>query len=155
MQEIITKLKDKTQVKAFGLMEPVEREVYEKVGKENLLFYTNYDNWIEPMGGYGHFKGTVTYAIKPDYQPEPEFVDLEIRQAEDFLGIEAGRVEGVLINVDFTRLSYLVDDPNFQCFWSGESFAMREAFWVTGTVASIKANGKKVWARFRNESNSK
>ncbi len=150
MQEIITKLKDKTKVKAFGLMEPEEREVYEKVGKKNCLYYGGtITEWIEVAVGYESFSSKDTYAIKPDYQPESEFVDLEIRQAKDFLGIEAGRSLGVLINGDFTRLGYLVDDPKFNGFCSGVSYIMREAFWIVGTVASIKENGKKVWVRIR------
>ncbi len=147
MQEIIEKLKDKTKVKAFGLMEPEEREVYKKAGNRNCLYYLVKDSWPSTLSG--NFLDANTYIIKPDYQPEPEFVDLEIVMTGGcWLGVWQ-EDDSPLPHQNFTQLHCLPSLPNFHCFWSGEIYTAGRLFWQTGTVASIKANGKKVWARFR------
>ena len=74
--ELIKRLKDKNYVRAFGLMTPEEQECFRKIGKENCYIYTSEGTWACPYQSPG-FANKWTYAIKPDYQPEPEFVDLE------------------------------------------------------------------------------
>ena len=75
MNEMIEKLKDKNYVRAFGLMTPEEQECFRKVGKKNCLCFHG-AQWGEGMGdlynGNDCFNYRFTYAIKPDYQFEPE-----------------------------------------------------------------------------------
>ena len=90
MNNLIEKLKDKTYVRAFGLMTPLERECLEKVGKRNCYEFTSH-RWIVPTGD--SFFGWLTYAIKPDYQPESEYVDYEIGvgSPDNMLGVYLGK----------------------------------------------------------------
>jgi len=72
MDNIIEKLKDKDYVRAFGLMKPEEQEVLESVGWQNRLVYI-LNKWRTDSGKIkGNEREDLTYAIKPDYQPEPE-----------------------------------------------------------------------------------
>ena len=73
MHELIEKLKDKDYVRAFGLMTLEEQECFRKVGKENLLVYHSDDTWN--LSICDSFSGNITYAIKPNYQPEPAYKD--------------------------------------------------------------------------------
>ena len=67
--DLIEKLKDKKTAQAFGLRAPEEQACFRKVSKKNCVMFS--DNcWSRAIGG-GFVSGT-TYAIKPDYQPEPK-----------------------------------------------------------------------------------
>jgi hypothetical protein len=78
MKNLIEKLKDKDYVRAFGLMKPEEQKVYRKVGKKNCIFYNSGGNWLEAINYGDNFSRNFTYAIKPDYQPEPEYDDYKL-----------------------------------------------------------------------------
>jgi len=78
MKELIEKLKDKTYVRAFGLMTPEEREAIRNLGAGKCLCFTGL-GWKQAFGnGTNEFGSGNTYAINPDYQPPEEFVDVEI-----------------------------------------------------------------------------
>ena len=70
MNELIEKLKNKNYVRAFGLMTPEEQECLISVGKINCMWYSMH-KWQDASDTSGFFDD-FTYAIKPDYQPEPE-----------------------------------------------------------------------------------
>ena len=132
MNELIEKLK-KNKV-AFGLLSPEEQECLKKVGKENCLVYCPSNIWQQ--SNYG-FNNTATYVIKPDYQPNPEFVDLEITLVANLLGTYD---KGI-----FCPLYKLPSLSNFECFWKNHC---HEVIYLD-MVAKIIARGHKVYARFR------
>ena len=74
-KEIIEKLKDPNQAQPFGLRSPEEQEVFREAGPENSLLYTVTESWVTPTGLNGP---NSTFILKPGYEPEPEYVDLEI-----------------------------------------------------------------------------
>lgn len=61
---------------AYGLLEPEERECFEKVKKENTIYYMYDDSWKQSRGN--SFCRADTYRIKPDYQPEPQTERCEV-----------------------------------------------------------------------------
>ncbi len=148
---IVEKLKDKDYVRAFGLMSKEEREVYKKVGKDNCLAF-GINNWLNGIGE--HFDWYMTYAIKPDYQAQPEFVDLEIGIYGGFLGVDKDpRINWPSGIVYSCRLSCIVEMPNFECFYVVAK-DLRPNLNVDISlceVAKHKSEGKKVYARFRRD----
>jgi len=147
---VIEKLKDKSYVRAFGLMEetlPGSQECFRKVGIDNCLLYG--DGWN--LAG-GEFIEYYTYAIKPDYQPEPEFVDLEIKVYDGKLVVEWGQHAPIYpssgICPDFTVINCLPSLPNFHCFWH-EFQGGKVEFYTDGKVSKLRDEGKTVYARFR------
>jgi len=144
---LIEKLKDKTYVRAFGLMSPEEQECFEKVGKENCL---GFSEAISPWKdiGVGTFLKSMTYAIKPDYQPEPEFENIEVKRADcdgyDWLGIHDGGCSFSLPYA-FTHLHCLPSLPNFECFYRKDTCANVFADRVSRCISK----GQTVYARFR------
>jgi len=138
MNELIKKLKDKTYVRAFGLMTPEEQECLKKVGKDNCLIFTANSNWKAGNWLCLEFSRGLTYAIKPDYQPEPEFVDLEIVEDDGRLGVyqpESGQ---------FIPLHCLPSRTGFEKFWWEDV-----SYMPTTNVATRISKGHKVYARLR------
>ena len=141
MKELIEKLKDKNYVRALGLMTLEEQECFTKVGKENCLFYGD-NTWMSTSGDKFLFSGT-TYVIKPDYQPEPEYVDFEIEKRSIWLGIETG--SNPLFPYVFMHLHCLPSLSNFEGFHIKDE----ENFINIVGVARTISEGKKVYARFK------
>ena len=142
MNKLIEKLKDKTYVRAFGLVTPEEQECYGNVGRENCLVYYE-SGWSSTPGLHG-FSNLYTYAIKPKYQPEPEFVDLEIVQntdrADKWLGVHGA----LLASYDFVDLHCLPSLPKFVGFhYDKETTARLE------DVANLMDLKETVYARLR------
>ena len=160
MNEMIEKLKDKTFVRAFGLMEetlPGSQAVYRKVGKKNCIVYGGKERgWWRTAVAEG-FDDLCTYAICQSYQPEPEYVDLEIVKGNDnFLGIHRRIFNDPPIPFSFTHLHCVPSLSGFNCFWhdegpgiAGKGYMLKNAFWSIGLVSPKKDEGKKVYARFR------
>ena len=125
MKDIIKKLKDKTYVRPFGLMAPEEQECFRKVKRYNCVCFAESIVWISCSGGI--FANVETYAIKPkpDYQPESEFVDLEIAEHAQgivqiwWLGVWKDKHE--FLPYDFTHLHYLPSLPKFEGFYLKDS----------------------------------
>ena len=144
MNELIEKLKDKKKIQAFGLLSKEEQECLKKAGKNNCLVYTIQGDWKK---GTAYFVNVSTYAIKPDYKPEPKFVDLEIYEYKDsfdkkWLGVNRDS------NCDFlpynpTTLHCLPSLPGFAGFYLKDSKEVQVDF---GWVARYFPN---VIARFR------
>ena len=151
MNELIEKLKDKNYVRAFGLMEetlPGSMNCFKKVGKKNCLCFHG-GQWGDPNNSNDCFNYQYTYAIKPDYQPEPEFVDLEIFALDGWLMVQRDS------NCEFlpylqTHLHCLPSLPNFEGFYMPDPVITDgHEYLFIGTVARNIAKGKKVFARFR------
>lgn len=87
--EIIIKLKRKDLAQPFGLLNKEEQEVLKKAGKNNLLWLTDMCVWISPVAFSIHPNNISTYILKPDYEPEPEYVDIEITDIVS--SIESGK----------------------------------------------------------------
>ena len=158
MKELIEKLKDKTYVRAFGLMSPEEQECFKKVKQKNCLIFCTDCSWDETLDIEADYVNIYTYAIKPDYQPEPEFVDLEVvRHAEGtveqtwWLGVWADkRAE---LPHAFTHLHCLPSLPNFECFWNKipSPVDSENTFYCLGLVTKMRNAGHKVYARLRGQ----
>jgi len=157
MNDMIEKLKDKDYVRAFGLMSPEERECLKKVGKENCLCFHG-GQWGDPYRSNACFNYQFTYAIKPDYQSAPEFVDLEIeihmqQDHTSWLGVHMTEQSEFLPH-PFTHLHCLSSLPEFRCFWEenedNSGYILNKAFWMAGLVSIKRDEGHKVFARFQN-----
>ena len=147
-KDIIENLKDKSFVRAFGLMKPEEQEVYRKMTKGNCIFYTSGGQWSDTIGEI--FLSNHTYAIKPDYQPEPEYVDLEIVTAFSWLGIWriGSGIEG--LPYDFIHLHCLPSLPNFEGFYT-DKYPKGQLVEYQRISYRTTVEKKKVYARFRRQ----
>ena len=153
-KEIVEKLKDKTYVRAFGLMSPEEQDIYESAGPQNCLIlcqlghnprdYEWCNNEMDFLAGYR------TYAIKPDYQPEPEFVDLEIVKELHTFGKKCLIVLGCICTEEdiFIPLHELPSLPNFEGFYT-DKYPMGQLVEYQRISYRINVEKKKVFARFR------
>jgi len=147
-KELIEKLKIKYYVRAFGLMLPEEQECFKEVGKGNCLWYYS-NSWSGNSMSDNCFSNHMTYAIKPDYQPEPEFVDLEITRQGNWLGITRPWAEDYSrFPSDFNNLHCLPSLPNFEFFFYWKETGIREIFF-DDVATRIRKDKEKVYARFR------
>jgi len=151
MNEMIEKLKKNER--PFGLLTLEEQECLKKVSKENCVIFN--ETWVTPCRLRQPFENKFTYAIKPDYKPEPEFVDLEIIK-DNFGWLGILDVEPPIApKADFTHLHCLPSLPGFQCFWEEpkgfHGYMLNRAFWTIGLVSPKLDEGKTVYARFRKE----
>jgi len=146
-KELIEKLKIKYYVRAFGLMLPEEQECFKEVGKGNCLWYYS-NSWSGNSMSDNCFSNHMTYAIKPDYQPEPEFVDLEITRQGNWLGITRPWAEDYSrFPFDFTHLHCLPSLPGFRGFLRpGHDRDISIDF---EEVANFIDRKQKVFVRFR------
>jgi len=136
---MIEKLKNKKYVRAFGLMKPEEQECFKKAGKVNCSHY-NGDEW-DPVC-LGLFNRNSTYAIKPDYKPEPEYKDIEITQQGNWLGITRPWAwDYSRFPFDFTHLHCLPSLPNFEGFYltSGDKQTEVRPEWVSRHFPNVIA----------------
>lgn len=119
-KELVEKLKNKDYVREFSRMSKEERELYKKVGARNCVRYSSVlgtCGWYDAFDFYEQF----SYAIKPDYQAEPEYEDVEIKQSEPF------GVLGITIDGQFHALHEIPSMPNFRGFIScGVEIPMEE-----------------------------
>jgi hypothetical protein len=143
-KEIIKRLQDKTYVRAFGLMSSEEQAVYVHVGTQNCIVF-RYLEWIRPMNPSA-FSNDFTYAIKPDYKPEPEYIDLEIKATHNRLYADPEKGSGL---TGRTTLHKLVSRPNFECFWYDTERSTPPLNLCE--VSKIHNQGKQVYARLRKE----
>lgn len=78
MNKIIEHLKAKPHAQPFGLRTSEEQEVFKKATRRNCLIYIETDTWRLPSRVDSFFAKDRTYILKPDYEPEPEYVDIEV-----------------------------------------------------------------------------
>ena len=156
MNEIIEKLKDKNYVRAFMLMSDDEQDCLIKVKWQNRLVLT-IKGWRDDYDRIpGRERTHFTYAIKPNYQPEPEYVDYLIEICEDtdceegcFLGIKEKLDKSPILPHEHTYLYCLPSLSNFDQFWWDSDTGTRFGSVCIENVARLRAEGKKVYARFR------
>jgi hypothetical protein len=158
---IIEKLKDKKRVRAFGLMSPEEQECYWRVGSQNCLKYNGVGGsgtgWIEIQEEVSFYYDNQTYAIKPDYQPEPEFEDYEIKLHLAPVYNTTRVVEMLCVRID-ERTAYQLHElpslPNFEGFWDKEDDLNlpNSPIHLCIVCVSKRINeGKTVYARLRRD----
>jgi hypothetical protein len=152
MNDLINRLKvNENPHRIFADMSEEEQECLKKVGPLNCKFLTcEYKtnsnlNWNE-LGCSSHFLPVGIYRIKPDYQPEPEYVDLPIEEKTDFDGQWLGvrRIPGMNLPIAFTFLHMLPSLPGFVGFQTQADNCVR-----LSDVANLHAAGFKIIARFR------
>ena len=145
MNALIEKLQDKTYVRAFGLMSAEEQECFRKAEIKNCTIYggtCGLSGAVWRKSASSLFQDDYTYAIN-DYQPGPEFVDLEIvKLGCNCLGVNSSDI----VPESFRLLYCLPSLPNFELFWYKDTNTIRIDFDV---VAKRIIEGKKVYARFR------
>ena len=154
MNELIEKLKDKNYVRAFGLMTPEEQECFRKAEKKNCLWYHGNGKicWSGNTLSINTFDPQTTYAIKRDYQlePETEFVDIEIKkrdsQLNEWLGI-FDKDSPFELPHHFTHLHCLPSLPNFEKFFYAQGVTEHHISFEC--IANIISQFTKVYARFR------
>jgi hypothetical protein len=142
MNEIIKKLKDKTYVRAFGLMTQEERDCFKKVGKGNCVYFSSSNGWFGCIEDSCGFMIEYTYAIKPDYQPEPEYVDLGIYHNTAYKYLGADLEDGYYFIQNLSGL------PNFEGFYINKYSDWTPAEYQR-ISHRIEVEKKKVFARFR------
>ena len=153
MNLIIKKLQDKKFVRPFGLMEeilPGSHEAYQKAKPINCLVYMSNGAW--PTSRPDGFNDTLTYAIKPNYQPGSEYIDLEIKVVDGWLRVN--QKDNALPEPHGSlAIHYLPCLPNFECFWY--NFEGVEIEGITLTIVSKTIDeGKTVYARLRSSNES-
>ena len=148
MDEMIEKLKDKNYVRVFGLMTKEEQDCFKNAGSLNCIFYNPGGNWFMLRADMD-FARDRTYAIKPDYKPEPKFVDLEVVTSGGFLGVVKPSNDSADLPFIFTHLHCLPSLPGFKEFWYYREFGHRVDFCCYGKVAPLRDRGETVFARFR------
>lgn len=144
MNDLIEKLKDKNYVRTFGLMTPEEKECYKKATLSNCLVFANVE-WYQAFGnGLRQFDVNYTYAIKPDYQPELEFIKCKIEEYDGYIGIWT---ENTLLKFphNFIHLHCVPSMPQFDHFETETKLEIS-----TEDVSRLIKN-KIVYAVFRSE----
>ena len=141
MKELIEKLKDKNYVRAFGLMKPEEQKCLKEANGKNGVIVLLNSGW-EP-GNMAFDCPNLTYCIKPDYKPEPEFVDLEIHETEDSRYAELRSLQADYKGYSLD-IADLVSLPDFVGFHYDEETAVG-----LEDVANLMDKKDTVYARFR------
>jgi hypothetical protein len=148
----LEELKDPKKAQAFGIYKQYHSEkadILEKVGKENLLYHDPPEWRQKDRTAFFSFR---TYILKPDYQPEPEYVDLEIIKRGGWLGV--WRLGNRFLPKPFTHLYCLPSLPGFQCFWhsNDDKFSQHAHVNIDVVASLVRQSCHKVYARFRRES---
>lgn len=122
-KELIKKLKD-NKVGWMFLSEEEQNclmQANDNVGVENLMYDGEWEGIENPWADLSGGKNSI-WRIKPDYQPEPVFVNLKITYNK---GLLCAYREDVAITKEnfadtFIPINYLPSLPNFQGFFSGD-----------------------------------
>jgi len=122
---------------------------------ENLIYNGEWECLGKPWKGLGSGKNG-TYRIKPDYQPEPEFEDLEIVKyyqgvAKQACWLGVWKEDYDFLPYEFTHLHCLPSLPNFNKFWFTDDLTGKECKVLYSDVSNARDQGSKVFARFRKE----
>ena len=137
---IIEHLKDKSKARPYGLRSPEEQEIFRKAGKPNVLYYSINGTW-ELLTNPSWYSDS-TYVLNPDYQPEPEFIDIEIVPDGIFWKLRES-MPGCTAN---TSLRTAPIHQKFVQFRTGDTYTRH-----TGIATGWANEGDKVVARFRKE----
>jgi len=140
MNDLIKQLKEPKQAQPFGLLSKEKQIICEIAGKKNCSLYTC-DGWVKPSSGA--FSRSTAYILKPDYQPDPEYVDLEIDIEDVFYGVWRTD-DSAFLPYPFTSLHCLPSLPGFYRFFLEDAQTLHLEH-----IAERIHNGAKVYARFR------
>jgi hypothetical protein len=135
MNELIEKLKKNE--KPFGLLSKEEQECLNKIPLKYIKGFYG-EKWETPMSFVRH----IAYYICPDYQPEPEYEDYEIKENGNQLGIWEEIEEGVS---HWIPLWEIPAEPKFKEFWY-ELYGYNVSTTIDKVASEIR-NGYKVFAR--------
>lgn len=153
---LIEQLKDPKLAQSFGVYEkyfPEKAEIIKKAYPKGCRYFSSFSReWNDVPRGENPTQSD-TYILKLDYQPEPEYVDLEIDLHEGWYGVwsPCKDDESITLPFRFTHLHCLPSLPGFFCFWqeeNGEGYKDTEhiSFEVVATAISPD---NTVFARFR------
>ncbi len=140
--EMIEMLKDKSKARPLGLLSKEEQGILTEAGRYNCLYYDWRNTWIEWHENTLYSNNT--YILKPDYRPEPEYVEIEV--------VVVGN--GVLMlkrpspNARYQEISNIVGDKDFHEFKDNKTGVCTKN---PGSVPAWKREGHKVYARFVKE----
>jgi len=140
-KDLIEKLKKNEM--PFGLLTKEEQKCLKEVGKEYCQYFDG-SKWNSRGGTL--FILDATYRIKPDYQPEPEYIDIEITEEDGWLGIDCKRLYKQELQYPFLHLHCVPSMPNFANFWRGND---KEIYVHFQDISQLINQGRTVYARFR------
>ena len=139
-KDLIKKLQDNKAHRIFIDMSEEEHQVLWKLKEKGFVqVLTNMMKWTVYSSGLLNID---IYRINPNYQQEPEFVDLEITVNGQWLGIVSNDIK--VLPFVFTKLYELPSLPNFVEFRYENGITL---YFIH--VASKVAQGNKVFARLR------
>lgn len=112
-QERIEKLQDRNRAQPFWLRNKEEQAVLVTAGPKNCLCLSHDD----PQGFQARTGPTVTsyterYILKPDYKPEPEYIEIEIEIDSEGMCVLKESVPGC----DYKMLWWAESHKDFVCF---------------------------------------
>jgi hypothetical protein len=116
MDNLIEKLKNNTT--PYALCSKDEQDCFQWVGRDNLLVFWP-DKWHDAANDTHTMNPHLAYRIKPDYQPQPETVDLLVVSALHTFGKKCLTVLGCICTDEdiFIPLHELPSLPGFRGFW--------------------------------------
>jgi len=139
--EIITKLKDKKTVRAFGLCSKEEQTVYKEADKKNCLCVSDVGTWVLPVKQ--GFDKRITYAINDDWEPEPEYDKRPVLISDSGMC----RIEIPHTN-DTYNVMVAAGDKDFDMYFF-ENLHGNQVYVAPHDVATAISDGQKVFGKFR------
>ncbi|KKN77668.1 hypothetical protein LCGC14_0357930 [marine sediment metagenome] len=140
-KELIEKLQDPKQAQPLCLRTEAEQAILTKAGPDNCLILSARDYW-SLSGNVVNLTPTAAYILKPDYEPQPEYEDIEIRVGHgNSLYIQLSGTGSIR-----TTLYKAANKSNFVCFHYKDGASTR----YTGDVPNWlrKAPDQTMYARF-------
>jgi len=141
-QALIEKLKKPELAQPFALLSEKEQSIFIQQAKlEGCLFLSDTADWLILRQGNGHFKQHFTYILKPDWEPEPEYLDIAVVNRGGSLQIETKAPSTSIMFIDG-----VCRDHTFRGWFATSHNEYR----VNGTevVAEAFDKGHKPFARF-------
>lgn len=145
MNELIEKLKNNEKIFRYNTGD--EQQIFEKVGRENCFCIDGIEYNPNQLKGVP-FDQYKCYAIKPDYQPKPEYKDVPIKEEGRFLGIFQNDTD-IKLAWHFVHLHCIPSMPNFVEFCVDNGEGMKICKISTESIPGHISSGKTVIARFR------
>jgi hypothetical protein len=151
-KELIEKLKDNKV--AWKFLSEEEKTCLKEANTKGVVENLKYDGDWECLGEWSSFGrgANEIWRIKPDYQPEPEFEDYEIKLHLAPVYNTARVVEMLCVRID-ERTAYQLHElpslPNFNKFWQYVDGVETKV--GRDDVANEIDRGYKVYARMRRD----
>ena len=137
-KEIIEKLQDPNRAQPFGVLSSEEQGVLKRAGMGWTWRFNEVKCWVEVCTT--EWCNALTYILKPDYKPEPEYEDCEIEHSHQNLMARGGPLSGP------TSIHKLPARPEFVGFFEEDG---QRTF--NDLIANTIREGHKVIARFVKE----